>query len=381
MDSNDNTSTDRLCIYSLRHKADEPLYSIDFLFREEEGKLEWMLFSGGLRGGCYIGKEDRTLYDDINDFIEYHKDFLTQAKLCFPYETVVSYPKLNIGEYYPNIYRPDFSSKLQQSHFIKDGCPMLHEFDEPYIFNYEEYSDYVIQLDIILNELNEVFKVVAPSKENYKSYGNSIRNIIVLACTEIDSMMHNVLVRNGYCTDDDHTSTNDYRLLNEAMMLNEYSLFFADYNHLGEFTPFKDWSSKGGSLSWYNAYNHVKHRRQENFAEANLENAINAVMGFAALLIAQYGCENNLWKRKIANGIRIKKRPYWKLEDYYIPYTVSVKPKPVNYPFSKRKKEESQLRLKIKEVVKQINTHAPKADVLQSIDELKDLVDSEYIEE
>ena len=337
-----------------------------------------MLYSGRLRSGCFIRKEDRTLYDDFNDFIEYHKEFLTQAKLSFPYEIVVSYPTLSIGEYYPNIYRPDFSSKLQQSHFIKDGCPMLHEYDEPYIFNYEEYSDYVLQLDIILNELNDVFKVVAPSKENYKSYGNSIRNIIVLACTEIDSMMHNVLVRNGYCTDDYHTSMNDYRLLNEAMMLNEFSLSFSDYNTLGEFTPFKDWASKGGSLSWYNAYNHIKHRRQENYTEANLENAINAVMGFAAILIAQYGRENNLWKRKIANNIIIKKRPYWKLEDYYIPFTVSVKSKPINFPFSKKKEEESKTTIKLKEVAKHLKSHATKTDILKSIDELKSLVNTEY---
>ena len=376
-----NSSYERLCIYSLRQKSVKPLHSIDFLFRETKGKLEWMVYNGGLRSGCFVGKEDMSLFDDIYDFIEYKKDLLSQVGLCYPYEPVVSYPKLNIGEYYPNIYRPEFSSKLQQNHFINDGAPMLHEYDDPYIFNHEEYSDYVVQLDIILNELNEVFKVVAPSKENYKSYGNSIRNIIVLASTEIDSMMHNVLVRNGYCKDNDYTTMNDYRLLNEAMKLNEYSLSFADYNHLGEFTPFQEWSSKGGSLSWYNAYNHIKHRRHENFHEATLENAINSVMGFAAVLVAQYGRENSLWKRKIANNLLIKKRPHWKLEDYYIPFTTDIEPKAINYPFSKRKEDESQTRLKLKEVVRRLKDHAPKADVLQCIDELKVLVDTEYIEE
>ena len=59
-----------LFIYSLRHKEDKPLYSIDFLFRRTgNGKLEWMMYSDGLRGGCFIGKDDLTLFDNINDFV------------------------------------------------------------------------------------------------------------------------------------------------------------------------------------------------------------------------------------------------------------------------------------------------------------------------
>ena len=59
-----------LFIYSLRQKKDKPLYSIDFLFRRTgNGKLEWMMYSDGLRGGCFIGKDDLTFFDNINDFV------------------------------------------------------------------------------------------------------------------------------------------------------------------------------------------------------------------------------------------------------------------------------------------------------------------------
>lgn len=374
------TSNDRLCFYSLLHKSEKPLHSIDFLFKEMDGKLEWMMYSGNLRSGCFLGKDDLSPFKDISDFIEYRKELLSQVGLSYPYEIVVSKPKLNIGEYYPNIYRPEFSSKLQQIHFVHDGCPLIEENFDPQIYNYEEYSDYVRQLDIILNEFNSVFKVIAPSKENYKSFGNAIRNIIVLACTEVDSMMHNVLVRNGYCKDNDFSSMNDYRILNEAMRLNEYSVSFSDYSHLGEFFPFKEWSEKGGTLTWYNSYNHVKHKRYENFGEANLENAINAVIGMAVFLVAQYGCNNNLWKRKIGSYLKIRKRPNWKLEDYYIPYTNDSEPIAVNYPFPQKKAEQTLTKQKLKEVVTLLKNKAPKAEVLDSIDALRNMVDSEYIE-
>lgn len=376
---NSHKAKDKLRIYSLLHKATKPLYAIDFLFREVDSKLEWMLFSGNLRSGCFIGKDDLSPFEDFTDFIEYRKEFLSKVGLIYPYEIKVTNPKLNIGEYYPNIYRPEFSSKLQQSHFVHDGCPFLEENFDPHIDNYEEYSDYVRQLDIILTEFNNVFKVIAPSKENFNNFGNLIRNIIVLACTEIDSLMHNVLVRNGYCKADAFTSMNDYRILNEAMRLNEYSISFSDYFHLGEFFPFKEWTTKGGTLSWYNAYNHVKHKRYENFAEANLENAINAVMGLAVFLVAQYGSNNNLWKRKIDTNLKIRKRPYWAVEDYYIPFTNDIAPVAVQYPFPK-KVEQTQTRLKYKEVGNLLKNKAPKAKILDSIDELRNRVESEYKE-
>lgn len=368
-----------LFIYSLRHKADKPLYSIDFLFRRTgNGKLEWMMYSDGLRGGCFIGKDDLTLFDNINDFVEYRKELLSKVGLFYPYEIFETKPLLGIGEYYPNIYRPDFSSKLQNNHFIQDSQPFLDSFDDPFIYDKEEYGDYVRQLEIIINELNDVFKVIAPTEGNYKSYGNAIRNIIVLACTEIDSMMHNVLVRNEWCKEKDHLTMNHYRILNEAMRLNEYSISFNDYTQLGAFFPFKEWSVKGESLTWYKAYNHVKHKRYENFAEANLENAILSVMGFAIFLVAQYGKENNIWKRKIGSYLSIKKQPLWKLEEYYIPFTTEVEPIKKNFPFSKKMDEKSEVQKKYLEVGKILKEQKPKSDVVQAIDELKEIAESEY---
>ena len=378
-----NSPYEGICIYSLRQKIAKPLVSIDLMFRKmSNGKLEWMMYDELLRGGCFVGKDDLTLFDDINDFIEYRKDFLSQLGLSYPCEKIEIYPKLKVGEFYPNIYRPEFSYKLQKRHFVdrKNGIPFSEVYDDPYIFNREEYSDYLRQLEIIINDLNEVFKVIAPSPNNYKCYGNSLRNIIVLACTEIDSMMHNILVRNEYCKDDAHTSMNDYRILNEALRLDEYSISFVDYLQLKDYVPFKEWTNKNGSLTWYNAYNHVKHKRSDNFQEANLENAILAVMGFALVLVAQYGFENNMWNRKLGNYLKITRQPKWDLSDFYIPYTDDMLPVKINYPFPKNKSKQTQTRAKLKEVGTLLKNKASKADVLDSIDELRNLIDLEYIE-
>ena len=68
----------------------------------------------------------------------------------------------------------------------------------------------------------------------------------------------------------------------------------------------------------YEAYNHIKHNLEKHFAEAKLFNAINAVMAYAIILIAQYGYRNDLWSETVGKIIHIDKEPTWNLEDLYI---------------------------------------------------------------
>lgn len=99
--------------------------------------------------------------------------------------------------------------------------------------------------------------------------------------------------------------------------MDEYKLSFYRYGDLGTFSPFSTWESNE-QLKWYEAYNHIKHNREKHFAEAKLFNAINAIMAYAIILIAQYGYRNDLWNETVGKIIQIDKEPTWNLEDLYI---------------------------------------------------------------
>lgn len=49
--------------------------------------------------------------------------------------------------------------------------------------------------------------------------------------------------------------------------------------------PFESWDIENSakSLEWWNAYNYVKHARNENFKKANLKNVLSALMGLYLL--------------------------------------------------------------------------------------------------
>lgn len=322
-------------IYSLIQDSKKPLYSYDLLFKKEDEKLEWLMTNESLRSYCPIKKDNNELFENIGDFIA---NSPSPLNLNFKYIIKEIKPILGVGERYKNIYRPVFSYKLQRTHFVLDGMPTNEEYDDSALNDLkQEYLSYIRQFDIIFDDLLQIFKVVAPSTENLNTFGHAIRNGILLACMEIDSMMHSILLKNEYCAGETHTFTNDYVKLLGAMRLDEYMIEIKNYEDLGTFTPFKGWkvSNPTTSLEWYDAYNKIKHNRGQQFKKANLKNLLNTIAGFAIVLIAQYGHDNDLWKQKIGSLVRIKKEPRWSLADFYIPFGPTGDSVYVNYPFEK----------------------------------------------
>ena len=243
---------------------------------------------------------------------------------------------LNCGIIYKGIYRP-----LLNENIAKHSDDLINEFpkqdayaDLP-IMDRQEYSNRLNQLELLLDDLFDVFNVVAPYKENLSCFGNKIRNIIILACTEIDSMMKGILEKSKVKPQFKFYTTNDYIKLNVPLQLNEYTLSLSRFEELGAFKPFFKWNSNNptGSLSWYLDYNNVKHDRESNFSKANLTNAIDSIMALAALMVSQFGYRNELWHEKVGKIIKIKTEPQWNIRELYIPRREGEEFTPVDYPF------------------------------------------------
>ena len=227
--------------------------------------------------------------------------------------------KLDCGQHYILIYRPIFTYDLTEDFQAtsQSETSFLECYKDLPINNFQEYSNQLRQLEIILDDMAEVFKVVAPHYQQRSVYGHAIRNIIILACTELDARMQDILANNGVNPNRKYFEMKDYFKLKDPLKLDEYELSFYRYGDLGTFSPFSTWENDG-QLYWYQAYNHIKHNREKHFAEAKLFNAINAIMAYAIILIAQYGYRNDLWHETVGKIIHIEKEPKWDLEDFYI---------------------------------------------------------------
>ena len=279
-------------------------------------------------------KDDGQPFDNINDFLS-NPPTGFDFKLDYEYKIVEHKCNHNIGEYYKNIYRPVISYKLQCFHLTFEGKPFSDCYDDISLWGVyrEEYLSHIRQLELIMNDLKSVFRVVEPTEDNKKTYGNILRNIIILSCTEIDLMMKMILKNNGYIVKDDKYTTNHYYKLKKALKLDEFSLLFRELEKLGSYAPFSKWTSDmpTQSLTWYDAYNRIKHDREVNFKYASLDNALTAITAYAILLLAQYGYDNIIWKEHMRKFFNIQKAPHWELEDFYVPNIGELNP--INYPF------------------------------------------------
>jgi hypothetical protein len=233
--------------------------------------------------------------------------------------------ELHPGEFYPRIWRWGAADgnryvcvpRVSESKYLSSLIASLE------------------QVESLFESLAVVFRVAHPTLGNLDTYGSAIRNLIILACTEVEAQWKGVLDANNYSKPGDRLTTQDYCLLRPAMRLDEYKLELIRYPDLPGIAPFRGWfcSTSTQSLPWYNAYNQVKHDREANFKDASLAHAIDAVAGCVVMLAAQFG-ERALRQYQLESMFRFTNVPSWPPASWYFgsrepPQTW----KEVNYPF------------------------------------------------
>lgn len=192
------------------------------------------------------------------------------------------------------------------------------------------------QMTTLTRQLDRICQTVHPCDATFATYGHDIRNLLILACTEVEMHWRGVLVANGVAKD--RFTTREYVLLLPAMKLDEYSVRFPSFPWLQPLSPFKGWGASGRptkDLSWYDAYNAVKHDRENEFARATLQSAFEALSAGYIMLAAQFGAEVIQQRSEFQAMFQLAAAPAWTPADVYIvPFGTSPeKWESVSYPF------------------------------------------------
>lgn len=243
-----------------------PNFDQNFFFHHERGVAfegEGAFFASGVNHGgeVHFVRVPGTNFTDLKDWVT--KSFGDSESVESDYI---------LGTFYKRIWRPMACGGRWQDEATR-----------------EKINESFVSLRILLTKLETLFETVEPNKANLSTYGHKIREIILLACMEVESAWTAVLKENGYSTA--RLSTNDYVKLLKAMFLDAYELSLQSYPNFPKFTPFAGWNPNNPttSLSWYDAYNKTKHDREENLKFATLENAVYAVGAAVVMFHAQFG--------------------------------------------------------------------------------------------
>lgn len=142
---------------------------------------------------------------------------------------------------------------------------------------------------ILIQRLDEILNFVEPAQANLKMFGHKTRELLILACTEIESYWKSYLRMAGISVG--NLGTKDYVKLQAPLRLEEYVVSLPRYADVESIRPFFGWSSTQPtqSIFWYDAYNKTKHDRGSYFDQATLLACLNAVAGVITLFCVRFG--------------------------------------------------------------------------------------------
>jgi hypothetical protein len=139
--------------------------------------------------------------------------FYTTAASLITFETERT--ELGPGEYYPRVWRGQYGPPPSQV------CA-------------EEWADSVAGARVLFAEMRAAFRYVEPHPRNMGAFGHELRQLLILACTELEGAWKGILGGAG-------SNTADYVRLVKPLRLDEWELALPLHPKLPPFRPFAGW--------------------------------------------------------------------------------------------------------------------------------------------
>lgn len=155
-------------------------------------------------------------------------------------------------------------------------------------------GDFVRAFKVIQEDLVSMFEYVEPDDQNGQSYSLRTYELLLRACTEVETNFKAIFAANTYAPSSSgaNLTMKDYRKIEHSHFLSQYEVKVHYWNGVGRTRrPFAPWDGTG-SLPWYQAYNSAKHDRVANMRLATLDKVVDAVCGLVVVLTSQFLSED-----------------------------------------------------------------------------------------
>lgn len=182
----------------------------------------------------------------------------------------------------------------------------------------EERKSMIKAARLIIDDFERLFEYIEPHASNENVFSHRIYELLLRACTEVESCCKGILMANGHAAN----NMGDYMKIEQSSSLSGYTVEYFNwlpYKYVTQ--PFANWAT-GASLPWYKAYNDVKHNRCQNFSKASLKHLLDAISGLLCVIHAQIGdavqyvFESNIYFSAEASYVDVRS---FKIIPYQIP--------------------------------------------------------------
>ncbi|MBR1916130.1 MAG: hypothetical protein IJ830_06830 [Alphaproteobacteria bacterium] len=232
--------------------------------------------------------------------------------------TITKIENMDIGWKYKHIWKPLMNLHIER------------ELDITQVELFHAKRD----LGILIQKLQEILLFIEPSKDGLKAYSHKIRELLFLACSDLESTLKKYKFGKN-------NGMKDYIEILKFVDLTKYKISLVGYAQSYKCSPFENWDKDKvtQSLPWYEAYNKIKHNREENFHFATLENCINAIAANLIMFAVRFSPTTLYNENDVCSNLARSALDY-KIEnsrDFYIPLFEGKKSPQgrfgVSYPF------------------------------------------------
>lgn len=278
-----------------------------------------------------LWKKTKKMFTSGDQNYEKYKDDFNFAWHCLRHQGVyIDRKKISKSANEPGIYHPRIWRGYLNNNPMLNYTPVRAQ--EVYGAKYHQS---IVAASSLFSYLVELFRFIEPTKDNASSYGHRIRELLILVCTEIETSWRSILEDNNYKgRSKKRYTTQDYIKLKKPLCFDEWSVSLKDYPSFGALKPYKKWDAQKptSSLLWYDAYNAVKHHRENEFNKATLSTLLDAMAALHVLQVAQWGPEifGRFYDDQFS-PFQIVSMPEFKSSDMYLPSLdgdISLVPKP-----------------------------------------------------
>lgn len=216
-------------------------------------------------GQTVIENKTTSTYKNLKDWVEFY----------FGAKNIQSMTS-NIGESVEGVWRPALF-------YYEDTYKALNTTEPE-----RRLSEQALR--VLLEKLDDLLLYVEPDTVSLGTYSHKIRELLILACTEVENFWSYFMVLSATAPSGRNYTTQDYIKLKDKLFLQEFQFTLRSYVSLPVIRPFLNWNtaSPTASLIWYDAYNKTKHDRANHFSAATLSNALSAVIAALILYIVRF---------------------------------------------------------------------------------------------
>ena len=169
------------------------------------------------------------------------------------------------------------------------------------------YWNYFLSLE---SDLENLSRYIEFTNNNFQTYSIELARMLLSVCSEIDVIAKLLCNREDPLKQANNITDYCTILTDKIPVLCMLNVFLPKYGL--KLTPWNNWQNQL-TPDWWHGYNNVKHERNKNYEDANLQNILNSMSGLFLFLLYLY----------IDNSCLCKLYPTPKLftlDDEYIDY-------------------------------------------------------------